>query len=77
MTDHYTTATLDADGTLTLDRLPFPPGQRVLVTVQAVTDQLGPHPRLAGSVLKYDHPFDPACDPDDWNALRDDGDHNL
>jgi prevent-host-death family protein len=26
---------------------------------------------LKGTVLKYERPFDPASDPDDWNAVRD------
>jgi len=25
---------------------------------------------MAGSVLRYDDPFEPACDPSDWNANR-------
>lgn len=25
---------------------------------------------LAGSVLKYEDPFEPAVDPDDWEVLR-------
>lgn len=27
---------------------------------------------MKGSVLKYDRPFEPACDPEDWNAVRGD-----
>jgi hypothetical protein len=26
-------------------------------------------PSLTGTVLHYDHPFDPAVDPDDWDAI--------
>ena len=25
---------------------------------------------MAGSVFKYERPFDPACDPNDWEANR-------
>jgi prevent-host-death family protein len=25
---------------------------------------------MAGSVLRYDDPFEPACDPSDWHANR-------
>jgi prevent-host-death family protein len=28
---------------------------------------------MRGSVLRYDDPFAPAIDPDDWNAARDRG----
>lgn len=32
---------------------------------------------LKGTVLKYERPFDPACDPVEWNAVRgDEGDIN-
>jgi prevent-host-death family protein len=27
---------------------------------------------LKGSVLKYERPFDPACEPEEWNAVRGD-----
>ena len=27
---------------------------------------------MKGSVLKYDRPFEPACDPEEWNAVRGD-----
>jgi antitoxin (DNA-binding transcriptional repressor) of toxin-antitoxin stability system len=29
-----------------------------------------PLERLKGSVLRYDRPFDPAEDPDEWEALK-------
>lgn len=25
---------------------------------------------MAGSVLRYDDPFGPACDPSEWNAMK-------
>lgn len=65
-------ATVRPDGTLDVGQLPFPPGERVEVTVS-------PHPEdpteggkypLRGTPGYYIDPFEPACDPDDWEVNR-------
>lgn len=69
---HTIAVTLTEDGKLTLDHLPFRAGQAVEVVVQMAP----PYPPLPdvsplkGTVLKYDDPFEPACPPEDWEALR-------
>lgn len=42
------------------------------VEVRPVTAEEKPDPfeRLKGSVLWYDRPFDPAVDPEEWDALK-------
>ncbi len=66
-------ATVRPDGTLTVDHLPFPPGQRVEVVVSPTADdptEGGKYPLRGRGPYKYDDPFEPACDPDDWEANR-------
>ena len=69
----FAEATVGEDGALHLDH-PAPtlkPGARVLLTIspqtEAVEENLRP---LLGTVIRYDDPFGPAADPDDWEALR-------
>ena len=64
-------ATLELDGTLTLDHLPFQAGQRVEVIVAAISAAVPEDDfPLRGSVLRYDDPFGPACPLEDWEALK-------
>ncbi|HVK17630.1 MAG TPA: hypothetical protein VM533_11835 [Fimbriiglobus sp.] len=66
------TATVRPDGSLTVDQLPFAPGQRVEVVVRPATDdptEGGKYP-LRGTPGYYIDPFEPACDPDDWEVNR-------
>lgn len=62
-------ATLQQDGSLTLENLPFRAGQRVEVIVLPRENpaQAGnPYP-LRGTPFQYERPFDPV-DQDDWEA---------
>ncbi len=68
---HQVETTLQQDGTLTLEHLPFPAGQPVAVTIvplPATSQPANPYP-LRGAPLRYDRPTDPAA-LDDWDALR-------
>ncbi|HET6573259.1 MAG TPA: hypothetical protein VFG68_06635 [Fimbriiglobus sp.] len=60
------TATVRPDGSLTVEKLPFPPGQVVEVVVRpaAAADPTegGKYP-LRGTPGYYIDPFEPACDP--------------
>ena len=78
MMAYKTEATLDSR-TLTLRNLPFPPGTAVEVivlerigapdtTTGGGTDAHEATP-LAGTVLRYDDPFEPAVPPEDWDAI--------
>jgi hypothetical protein len=72
MVAYRTEATLTEDGTVTLASLPFKTGQRVEIIVlplPAARTGRG-HERLRGMVQHYDDPFEPATDPDDWEANR-------
>ena len=63
--------TVDGDGTLKLDALPFPPGERVEVIILPAPQSPNnddPYP-LRGAVYRYDRPTDPLAE-DDWEALR-------
>jgi hypothetical protein len=63
-------AKVEAGGTLTVSDLPLPPGQEVALTIVApdpVTLSADRYP-LRGTAYRYDEPFAPAIDPDDWEA---------
>ncbi|HSN78528.1 MAG TPA: hypothetical protein VL334_25950 [Anaerolineae bacterium] len=59
------------NGTVQLEALPFPPGERVEVIVLARKDsgQTANLRTLTGSVLKFEQPFDPIAE-EDWDALQ-------
>ena len=65
------TATLEKDGSLTLDHLPFRAGERVEIVVAPA--DVGPvdgnrYP-LRGSVIRFDDPTEPVADTE-WEAQR-------
>lgn len=63
--------TVDSDGTLKLTGLE--PGKRVRVVLfRSSDDDAAVDPqKYRRSDFHYERPFDPACDPNDWEALRD------
>lgn len=66
-------ATVDEDGTVTVRGVPFASGVRVEILVQRIespASDTGHRYPLRGSVYRYDRPFDPAVDPDEWEANR-------
>ena len=68
---HRVEITLQQDGTLTLDRLPFQAGQSVEVIILPVakkSDVADPHP-LRGIPIQYDRPCDPVAE-EDWDAMK-------
>ncbi len=69
MTPIRFTATVPPDGTLKLDHLP--PGRTVEVVVtETVVDPTegGKYPLRGREPYRYDDPFGPAMDADDWEA---------
>jgi hypothetical protein len=62
---------VSSDGTLTIENLPFRPGEDVEVIVLAEERRAEGESRypLRGSVLKYDNPMDPVAESD-WDALQ-------
>ena len=69
MTPYKVTATVRQDGTLDVGRLPFPPGERVEVTVSPLTDdptEGGKYPLRGKTPYRYDDPFGSAWSPGEW-----------
>ncbi len=65
-------ATVQPNGQVILNDLPFEEGKQVEVIVldtngKKKTPHINP---LKGSVLKYDDPFEPTTPIEDWEALR-------
>ncbi len=63
--------TLEKDGILTLENLPFRAGDVVEVTVRAKADTAGPERRLTlrGTPVSYVAPFEPVA-ADDWESAK-------
>lgn len=69
---HVRELTVGNNGELHIRDLPLRAGDRVQVVVipkQAVDPTADRYP-LRGTAVRYDRPFDPACDPDEWEANR-------
>lgn len=65
-------ATVQQNGQIVLNDLPFEEGKRVEVIVLDTNREEvmpGANP-LKGSVLRYDDPFEPAASIEDWEVLR-------
>lgn len=74
---HRATAVVTPDRTISVSGLPIAAGERVEVIILAGDERASDTPttedvrrKLRGSVLKYDHPFDPAVPPEEWDAVR-------
>jgi hypothetical protein len=66
---HHAETTVEGNGVIRLDGLPFPEGTVVEVIVLEGPDGVRTSAdELRGSVLKDDAPFDPAVAPEDWKA---------
>ena len=59
------------DGSIDIRALHLKPGDRVRLTVVDNSDSKRTRESFIGSASKYDRPFEPACDPNDWDAVRD------
>jgi hypothetical protein len=71
MKRHRTKAVVSGDGSITVGGLPFPEGAQVDVVVipHRTTDaRKADRPSLAGSVRRFDDPFEPAMSSDDWES---------
>jgi len=68
---HRVETTLQEDGQLTVECLPFHAGQRVEVIILPRPNgpsASSPEP-LRGTPVRYDRPFDPVAD-DEWEAQK-------
>ncbi len=71
MKAHRSNAIVSDNGSITIHGVPFHHGENVEVFVFPFRPKVkygkGEMP-LKGSVLKYERPFDPAVDPEDWSS---------
>lgn len=60
------------NGLISIENVPFEEGESVEVIILESRKSDGDkvHHSLKGSVLRYDSPFEPACSPEDWEALK-------
>ena len=71
MQAHRIKTVVSSDGSVTVDNLPFQVGDEVEVIVlpHLELDEDTPQGNsLRDSVRRYDRPFDPAVNVNDWNA---------
>lgn len=70
----FAEATVGEDGSLRLkdaSRFALKPGEKVTLTISPIVAVRGENPKpLLGTVTRYDDPFGPATDPEEWEALR-------
>jgi hypothetical protein len=71
METYRTETTISANRALTIQGVPFRPGEKVEVIVLARPRSRSKHKRypLRGQAIRYDRPFDSVAE-DDWQALR-------
>lgn len=58
---------VSVDGTLTLEHLEL--GSTVKVIVLPSAKRVVDPAKHQGALLRYDRPFDPVIDPQEWNAI--------
>jgi hypothetical protein len=68
MSVHIAEATVDPQGRIVLDHVPFVPGDKVDVVVCPHSETTRPPADLRGSVLRYDDPFSGIA-VSDWESL--------
>jgi hypothetical protein len=69
---HIRETTIEANGRLRVEGLPLRAGERVQIVIiprqrGSTVDRRYP---LHGSPVQYDSPFEPATDPEDWEANK-------
>jgi hypothetical protein len=71
MQTHYTKATIDSNGSLHIDALPFSAGEMVEVIIMSPTTQAknGSHYPLRNTPVTYIKPFEPSCEAD-WESTQ-------
>ena len=71
MQAHRTKAIVSEDGSLTIEKLPFPAGKPVEVVVLPAESQSpqGERYPLRGTPIQFDDPTGPVAEPD-WEVLR-------
>ena len=72
MQAHRIETTVQPNGKIVLENLPFEAGKTVEIIVLETggeTKRTPPNP-LRGTLLKYEDPFEPAVPLEDWEALK-------
>ncbi|MEA5619186.1 hypothetical protein VB711_15260 [Cronbergia sp. UHCC 0137] len=72
MNAHKIEIVLTENGQLILENLPFKKGESVEVIIlehRQLSSNFNSYP-LAGKVIQYDEPYEPATDIEDWEVLK-------
>jgi hypothetical protein len=72
MNAHKIETILTENGQLILENLPFKKGESVEVIIlehRQLSSNFNNYP-LAGKVIQYDQPYEPATDIQDWEVLK-------
>lgn len=71
MQAHRIETTVQPNGKVILENLPFDAGETVEIVISKAENEAkeNPYP-LRGTVYKYEDPFEPAVPLEDWDALR-------
>jgi len=67
MSVHVSETTVDSQGRVVLDHLPFAPGEKVDIVIRSHNMSSPGRDDLRGSVLRYDNPFDSVA-LEDWES---------
>ena len=71
MASFRATVKVQQDGKLNLDSIPFREGENVLVKLESVPPRIAEDRfPLRRSSYQYVHPFEPAIDAGEWDAIR-------
>ena len=63
-------AIIGENGTLLLNGLPFQPGDEVDVAIEKKSAKAAPRRSLAGTLIRYDEPFESALSPEEWESIQ-------
>ncbi len=72
MNTHKIETSLTENGKLFIDNIPFKKGESVEVIIikqSSNYSDINQYP-LAGKVIKYENPLEPAADIEDWDSLK-------
>ncbi len=72
MQAHRVETTVQPNGKIILENLPFDVGKMVEIIVLETNDKTEQETKnpLRGTLLKYEDPFEPAVPLEDWEALK-------
>lgn len=70
MQAHRIETTVQSNGKVVLENLPFDEGEKIeVIVLESKSNSPTESESLAGKLLKYENPFEPAA-VEDWEALK-------